>query len=108
MNISLSFEAHLPAKFQKKGTTYIGNCHILDVVTQGETLDQAKKNLAEAIELFLITCYEMGTLDDVLKDCGFTSQKPNKNMQIRNTDEISVKIPFYLMEKVSSQKQCRV
>jgi len=33
---------------------------------------EAKKNLVDALLLFVTTCFEMGTLDAVMKECGYT------------------------------------
>lgn len=41
------------ASFQKEGKWYVGRCLELGVTTQGKTLVSAKKNLIEAVELFL-------------------------------------------------------
>ena len=47
-------------------------CPILDVWSQGETKDKALNNLNEALQLFLISCFDRGTLVEVLKKCGAT------------------------------------
>lgn len=41
------------ASFQKEGKWYVGRCLEFSVTTQGKTLASAKKNLIEAVELFL-------------------------------------------------------
>lgn len=41
------------AVFQKEGKWYVGRCLELGVTTQGRTVSSAKKNLKEAVELFL-------------------------------------------------------
>ena len=51
---------------------YVSHCDPLDVCSQGDTEKEAIANLNEAVQIFLSTCYEMGTLNDVLKDCGLT------------------------------------
>ena len=53
------------------GAYYISVCPPLDVFSQGETEEAALANLAEALQLFVESCYERGTLEEVLKDCGF-------------------------------------
>jgi len=50
---------------------YISSCPILDVVSQGETEEEAKNNLVEAVTAFAISCFERGTLEKVLEQCGF-------------------------------------
>ena len=57
------------------------------------TEEEAKKNMIEAIRLFIVSCFEKGTLDAVLKECGF---KPIK--KIMHTPKyhkfVTVPIPF--------------
>ena len=43
------------AVIQSDGNWYLARCLNLPVTTQGETLEQAKTNLREAVELFLET-----------------------------------------------------
>ena len=43
------------AVFQSDGTWFIARCLDLPVTTQGKTLAAAKKNLLEAVELYLET-----------------------------------------------------
>ena len=56
---------------QKADGWYIAHCPPLDVTTQGKTLAEAKRNLIEASELFIISCLERGTLDLALRELGF-------------------------------------
>ena len=56
-----------------EGAWYIAHCPPLDITTQGKTSAQARQNLAEASELFIISCLERGTLDQALKELGFVS-----------------------------------
>ena len=57
-----------------EGAYYISVCPPLDVFSQGETEEAALANLAEALQLFVESCYERGTLEGVLKDCGFVPE----------------------------------
>lgn len=43
----------------------------LDFVAQGQTIEEAKKNLNEVVKIQLAEMKEMGTLDDYLAECGF-------------------------------------
>ena len=45
----------IPAVFQSDGNWFIARCLDLPVTTQGKTLAAAKKNLREAVELYLET-----------------------------------------------------
>ncbi len=43
------------ALIQREGNGYVALCPELDVASQGDTVEQAHRNLAEAVELFLET-----------------------------------------------------
>jgi predicted RNase H-like HicB family nuclease len=68
-NIQIHFK--LPYRLKRAGKWIVASCPPLDVHSQGKTEAQAKKNLIEALSLFLEFCHERGTLDAVLKECGF-------------------------------------
>lgn len=67
--VQLNFK--LPALVEREGDWFVALCPVLDVASQGRTHDDALRALTEATKSFLSTCYEMGTLDNVLKECGF-------------------------------------
>jgi predicted RNase H-like HicB family nuclease len=72
MRALLNLELKVPVEFYKGSTAFIARCPIFDVSSQGKTPVQANKNLADALILFVTTCFEMGTLDAVMKECGYT------------------------------------
>jgi predicted RNase H-like HicB family nuclease len=41
------------AIIEREGDGYVSLCPELDIASQGDTVDEARKNLIEAIELFL-------------------------------------------------------
>lgn len=41
------------AVIEREGNGYVALCPELDVASQGDTVDQARSNLREAVELFL-------------------------------------------------------
>jgi predicted RNase H-like HicB family nuclease len=43
------------AEIHREGDMYVALCPELDVASQGETVEQARANLREAVELFLET-----------------------------------------------------
>ena len=62
-----------PAKIKKKKDRFVSSCDVLDINTQGYTEEEARKNLVEAIRLFFVSCYERGTVDEALRECGVWS-----------------------------------
>jgi predicted RNase H-like HicB family nuclease len=59
----------------KEGKTYVAHAKELDVCSCGRTIKEAKKNLIEAVECFLETAEEMGTLDQILEEAGFVKKR---------------------------------
>jgi predicted RNase H-like HicB family nuclease len=97
--VKVEFSVKLPYKMTKRPKWFLSSCPILDVQSQGPTLETAKKNLVEAISLFLISCIERGTLDEVLNKCGFVpihgfSAPLKATPATEEENYISVPIPF--------------
>jgi len=99
----VTIEVKLPIRIKKKTKVFISCCPSLDITTQGNTEDEAKRNLAEAIKLFLITCFEKGTLDSVLKRCGFTAI--DKSVKLPK-DHRFITVPLPFMVKSHRQTLC--
>jgi predicted RNase H-like HicB family nuclease len=110
MKFKITLTAKLPIQITKKTEWYLASCPALDVTTQGETEEVAKKNIAEALFMFLRSCFERGTLDAVLKECGFTSI-----MEVQDTDtgpaeslagQEYMDVPLYLLSHFEESHQC--
>jgi predicted RNase H-like HicB family nuclease len=73
----MEFELKLPAKVEKDKEFggYSSCIPQLDIWAQGDTKEEAKSNLTEAAELFIISCLELGTFDAVLRKCGIHPAK---------------------------------
>jgi len=56
------------AEFFKEGDVYVGFCPELNVSSFGNDIEDAKRSLQEAVEAFVETCEEMGTLEEVLEE----------------------------------------
>lgn len=92
-SITVEFSVKLPARVKKSGKWYIASCPIFDVCSQDETEKIALDNLKEALTAFFISCFERGTLDDVLKESGFEALKEiPRPSRARNI--VDVPIPF--------------
>ncbi len=50
---------------------YVALCPSLNVSSYGESVEEAKKSLIEAVEAFIEECVNMDTLEDVLEESGF-------------------------------------
>jgi hypothetical protein len=65
------FNVQLPYAVKRNGVAHVARCPALDVYSQGPSQKKAVENLADALRLFLMSCYERGTLDQVLRESGF-------------------------------------
>jgi len=84
---------YLPLKIEvfKEGDVYVAVSSQLNVSSFGETVDEARVSLKEAVDAFIEECQAMGTLDEVLEEAGFT--KKNEDWEPRKPvleDRISV------------------
>ena len=59
------------AEFFQEDDVYVGLCPELNVSSFGEDIEDAQRSLQEAVEAFIETCEEMGTLEEVLEEAGF-------------------------------------
>jgi predicted RNase H-like HicB family nuclease len=100
MEISIEFE--LPARIRKKGAWFISSCPLLDVFSQGQTREEAERNLVDALASFLTSCYERGTLDAVLRESGVvpaSGLKTRKPVTRRGDMAVRVPLPFAVRAK---------
>jgi predicted RNase H-like HicB family nuclease len=55
----------------KEGESYVAYVPELDVSSCGETANQARINILDAVRGFLETCADMGTLNEILDEAGY-------------------------------------
>jgi len=55
----------------KEGNQYVAHAMPLDVMSSGKTPEEAKRAVKEAVALFITTAQEIGTLQDILQECGY-------------------------------------
>ena len=60
----------LTEEIWKEGNMYISYCPELDIASCGEDVQQAKKNLMEAISINIEETKKMGTFEQFLENCG--------------------------------------
>ncbi len=93
-----SMTLSLVGEVRRKGKWYVACCPVFDVVTQGETERKAVANLTEALREFLLSCFERGTIDEVLKDAGLmpvSEYFPRTTRTSRNhTVPLQIELPF--------------
>jgi len=67
-----NLEIKIPVQIIKEDNIFVAHTPALDLCTQGDTYEEAEKMLGEMIHIFFEECIERGTIEQVLKDCGWT------------------------------------
>lgn len=94
-NKVVRFTMSVPIRVRKEGKWFYSSCEVLDVHSQGKTKKEATNNLIEALQLFLETCYEEGTFEQVLRERGFAPDRDAENA----ADERMVEVPLSLIAR---------
>ncbi|MBI3035409.1 type II toxin-antitoxin system HicB family antitoxin [Candidatus Woesearchaeota archaeon] len=81
-------------KQEDKGYSVI--CPELNVASQGETFEEAISNIKEAVELYIETAEELGTLDEVLEQLGLTKEDLKKKSLVPRVVTANVPIEISL------------
>jgi len=104
MKVTVQAEFKLYGVIKREGKWYIASCPPLDLATQGRTEEEAKKNLVEASQLFIVSCLERGPLDQALKELGFVPVEDQLKKIPVGAFPLAVPIPFGLEKNLP----CRV
>lgn len=62
------------AEVFREDDLYVGFCPEINISSFGETIEEAKRSLIEAVEAFVEECEAMGTLQEVLEEAGFLKE----------------------------------
>ena len=62
----------LRIKIFKEDDVYVALSPELNVSSFGDTIEDARKSVKEAVEAFIDECERMGTLEEVLEESGFS------------------------------------
>lgn len=92
---SVTINIKVPVDIYRDGAVHVANCRRFGVVTQGCSIEEAKSNLVEALTLFLETCFEMGTLEEVLKESGFKRAGGDDRDPDPCKNHLEVSLPFF-------------
>lgn len=106
--IAVEFTVKVPIKIVKRKNIYVVCCPMLDVHSQGKNRTEAIENIKDAVNLFLVSCFERGVLDKALKECGFISQpKPIPKLSLSSHTQ-TIDVPFYLINSGKVAERCQV
>ncbi len=68
----------LTEELWREGNMYVSYCPELDIASCGETMEQAKKNLGEVIQINLEEAQKIGTLEGLLQEAGFDENQGHR------------------------------
>jgi predicted RNase H-like HicB family nuclease len=94
---TLTCNLHLPAVFTREDEWVVACFPHLDVTSQGRTQDEAARNLIEAAQLFIESCFERNVLDEVVKNCGFVPGHTLPTPQATDGSLQHLTVPFELL-----------
>jgi predicted RNase H-like HicB family nuclease len=102
MRLILEAQFQLFGVVKRENGWYVAHCPPLDITTQGKTQAEAKKNLGEASELFVVSCFERGTFEQALRELGWRvvagrpvlRQGKNSVIPRKGGYRFSVPVPF--------------
>ena len=104
--LHVTFTIKVPIEIIKRNNVYVACCPILDVNSQGENEANAIENIKDAIQLFLISCFERGVLDKALKERGFTPQHEPFHKESPLSHIITIDVPLYLIKSDKVSEIC--
>ena len=80
--------------FREDENTIIATCPILDISTCGDTLEEARSNFFEMLDLFIDEANRMGTLEKILIECGWKKEKDQYHAPVLIDSKLEeIKIP---------------
>lgn len=93
---NVNFETTLPVTIFREGDAFVAYTPALDLSSVGDSLEEAQRNFSEAAKLFVETCIEKGTLDDVLADMGWVKRDTDwvPPLVVSHESQV-VQIPFH-------------
>lgn len=83
----------IPFIMRKDEGKFVAECIDLNIVTQGDTLKEARQNVMNAITLHLKSADELGMLDEELEKLGVIKKKNKLEMPQRELESVPVEIP---------------
>ncbi len=69
--MSNQFDIEYTVNIWREGTQFVAHAMPLDVMSSGQTPEEARNALDEAVQLFLATATEIGTLEEILLEAGY-------------------------------------
>lgn len=93
----IRIELSVPAEVRQDGSRFVSSCPPFDVYSQGPDEEAALVNLVEALQLFIESCLARGTLEQVLRECGFEPDTDPDLVEDGSEDGRMVRVPIPLV-----------
>ena len=93
----IHFRLSVPIEVFREEDVYVAGCESLQVYSQGATWDEARKNVEEALALFVTSCLERGTLERVLLDSGFAPEIQSDVVDVDDEPGEMIHVPLHLV-----------
>ncbi|MEK7099259.1 MAG: hypothetical protein AAB916_01975 [Patescibacteria group bacterium] len=75
----------------REGQVFVAHNSELNVSSCGDTMEEARKNLKDAVRGFLKSAHKMGTLQNILEDAGYYFRKNGwQDPQLMVMDRFSI------------------
>ena len=68
-------KTNLQVSFYKEGNQFVAYCPAFDLSTCGDSFEEARRNFTEALDILISETIKMGTLEEVLLNCGWKKTK---------------------------------
>jgi predicted RNase H-like HicB family nuclease len=75
--VSETTDIEYTVQIWKEGNQFVAHAMPLDVMSSGNTPEEARKALDEAVHLFLATAVDMHTLEETLEEAGYELRQGN-------------------------------
>ena len=106
----ISINVRVRAALKHEGDWYIAAIHSLDLFSQGRSEQEALKNLTEALSLFMQSCFERGTLNQVLLESGFHPLNADLDQPLdeddQSDDDLYIDVPIPLVAQHAASNAC--
>jgi predicted RNase H-like HicB family nuclease len=100
----IQFSLRVPAAVRQEGKWFYSSCPVLDVHSQGLSKEEALGNLIEALQLFVESCFERGTLDQVLRESGFSPV--HQQRVVEGDSYLDVPVTLLAAKHVAENMRC--
>ena len=95
VNALFLMEIQFTARIFKEGHTFVAHALELDVSSCGGSKEKALKNLKDAVRLFLEQAEQMGTLDQILEEAGYSKTRQKiASPKFFGVERVSLTLPL--------------